>query len=72
MRGSDRTRGAYGIITNKSLKKGSIDKYCYDLTYDLLEHLPSKEKNTYLCPKCAKIKNENLKLHEERQRVLEI
>jgi hypothetical protein len=57
MRGSDRTRGAYGIITNKSLKKGSIDKYCYDLTYDFLEHLPSKEKNTYLCPKCAKIKN---------------
>ena len=53
MRGSDRTRGAYGIITNKSLKKGTIDKYYYDLTYDTFEQLPSKVKNTYLCPKCA-------------------
>ena len=73
MKGNDRTRGAYGIITNKSLKKGSIDKYSYyDFTYDTFEQLPSKVKNTYLCPKCAKIKNENLKLHEERQRVLEV
>ena len=54
MRGNDRTRGAYGIITNKSLKKGSIDKYSYyDFTYDTFEQLPSKVMNTYLCPKCA-------------------
>ncbi len=72
MRGNDRTRGAYGIITNKSLKKGTIDKYCYDLTYDTFEQLPSKVKNKYLCPKCAQVKKENLKLHEHRQIVLEI
>ena len=72
MRGNDRTRGAYGIITNKSLKKGDNDRYSYDLTYDLIEHLPSKVKHTYLCSKCAQLKNENLKLHEYQQKVLEI
>ena len=73
MRGNDRTRGAYGIITNKSLKKGpDYCRYSSDFDFDFFEHLNSKVKNKFLCRHCSSIKNENLKLHEHRQRVLEI
>jgi hypothetical protein len=72
MKGNDRTRGAYGIITNKSLKKGDDCRYSYDLSYDSFEQLPSKVKNTFLCSRCSIVKIENQKIHEERQRILEI
>ena len=37
MRGNERTRGAYGIITNKTLKKGDdykINRYSNDFDYE--------------------------------------
>lgn len=39
MRGNDRTRGAFGIITNKSLKKEALYSfYGNDFNFDFFEH----------------------------------
>ena len=65
MRGNDRTRGGFGVITNKTIKKTTDNhRYSYELDVDLIKELTHKPIKSQLCQRCTAIKAQEKVLHQ--------